>query len=83
MELKQNLTALALSVCAESALALAFTACSSVATAQSTPPDWKLYSITTRKPQAALFYLESELVRTPPGHVRDSMLTSSIMLTIS
>ena len=52
------------------ALALAFTACSSVATAPSTPPDWKLYAITARKPQVALFYLESETVRTPRGHVQ-------------
>jgi hypothetical protein len=51
------------------ALAVAFTMCIAAA-AQSTSPDWKLYTFTATKKQVALFYLDSELVRTPPGHVQ-------------
>src|SRR6267142_3330193 len=33
------------------------------------PADWKVYGFTTAKPQTVLFYLSSEIVRTP-GHVQ-------------
>jgi hypothetical protein len=42
----------------------------SAAMAQPMSPDWKLYTFTATKKQVALFYLDSELVRTPPGHVQ-------------
>jgi hypothetical protein len=52
------------------AIALAVMACARFAVALDSPSDWKLYAFTAGKNQAVLFFLASEIVRTPPGHVQ-------------
>jgi hypothetical protein len=51
-------------------MALAGIAWAGLAFAVDPAADWKLYAFTATKKQAALFYLDSELVRTPLGHVQ-------------
>ena len=51
-------------------IALALTAHTGLLAALGAPADWKLYAFTATKKQAVLFYLRSEIVRTPPGHVQ-------------
>src|SRR6266403_2566833 len=41
-----------------------------LAMAQSSPPDWRLYALTDEPNAKAFFFLYSDMVRSPNGHVQ-------------
>lgn len=56
---------------------LALVACTSSAAALDAPADWKLFAFSGTPTPVALFYLDSEIVRTP-GHVQVWIKTLSV-----